>query len=100
MKFSRQYTKLQDRLFTTIRADDYYEEGQIIPIQTPMQSFNARVLLKFMMTFDEIPEAFLQYDTDSPELSAEQIRDLIRDLYHRDPPGDHSGMTIYLLEKV
>jgi len=34
------------------------------------------------------------------ELSAEQIRDEIRMLYHRDAPGDHDDMMIYLLQKM
>jgi len=100
MKFSREYTKLQDRLFTTIRGGSFYNEGQVVDCQTPMRVFRTRVLLKFSMPFREIPEPLLQYDTDSPELSAAQIRDEIRAFYHRDPPGDDCDMTIYLLEKV
>jgi hypothetical protein len=100
MKFSREYTKLQDRVFTTIRFGSFYDEGQVLPCQTPMRAFRAQVLLKFIMPFKEIPERLLQYDTDSPELSAAQIRDEIRALYYRDPPGDDSDMTIYLLERL
>lgn len=101
MRFSREYTKLQDRLFTTIRDHSFYNEGQVIACQSPMQeSFKARVLLKFSIPFKDIPEPLLQYDTDSPELSAAEIRDEIRALYRRAPPDDERDMTIYLLEKV
>ncbi len=100
MKFSRQYTKLQDRLFTTIRNHSFYNEGEIIECRAPVETFRAKVLLKFEMPFKGIPEPLLQYDTDSPELSAEHIRDDIRALYRRDAPHDDQDMTIYLLERV
>lgn len=101
MKFSREYTKLQDRVFTTIRDHSFYNEGQVVPCRSPMQeSFKARVLLKFSMPFKEIPEPLLQYDADSPELTAAQVRDEIRALYRRDAPEDEQDMTIYLLERV
>lgn len=100
MKFSRGYTKLQDRLFTTVRGGSFYNEGQIIECRTPFGIIKARVLLKVPRRFNQIPEAFLQYDTDNPELSAEQIRDDIRALYRKDPPQDQELMMIYLLEQV
>ena len=100
MKFSREYTKLQDRVFTTIRADSFYNEGEVLDCQAPTHSFRARVLLKIGMRFLDIPEAFLQYDTDCPELSAAAIRDEIRSFYRRNPPGDDWIMTIYWLEQV
>ncbi len=100
MKFSRGYTKLQDRLFTTVRGGAFYNEGQIIECRTPFGIIKARVLLKVPRRFNQIPESFLQYDTDSPEASAEQIRDDIRALYRQDPPQDEEVMTIYLLEKL
>lgn len=100
VKFTNQYTKLQDRLFTTIRGHSFYNEGQVIDCQAPLGTFKAKVLLKFEMPFKDIPEPLLQYDTDSPELSAEQIRDEIRSLYRGDAPEDQQDMTIYLLERV
>jgi hypothetical protein len=100
MKFSREYTKLQDRLFTTIRDHSFYNEGQVIDCETPTGAFPARVLLKVAIRFRNIPEALLQYDTDSPGLSAAECREHIRSLYHRDPPGDDYIMTVYLLEKL
>lgn len=65
-----------------------------------MQSFHARILFKFLIPFKDIPERFLQYDTDSPELSAAEIREEIRALYRSDPPTDEMDMTVYLLEKL
>jgi len=101
MKFSREYTKLQDRLFTTIRNHSFYNVGQVIPCRSPMQdSWKARVLLKVPMKFKEIPEDLLRYDTDCPELSGLQIRDEIRAFYRRDAPNDDWEMTIYILEKL
>jgi len=99
MKFSREYMKLQDRVFSTIREGDYYRVGQIVDCRSPEREFEARLLLKLPMRFRDIPEAFLQYDTDSPELSAAECRDEIRSFYHRNPPGDDFIMTIYLLER-
>lgn len=100
MRFSREYTKLQDHVFTTIRFHSFYNEGQIIDCKTPLQIFEARVLVKFSVPFIEIPEGLLRYDTDSPELSGAQIRDEIRTLYGAAAPKDHDDMTIYLLEKL
>lgn len=99
MKFSREYTKLQDRVFSTIRSYSFYNDEQVLECQTPVRTFHARVLLKMTMRFRNIPEAFLQYDTDSPELSAAECRDEIRSFYRRDPPGDDYFMTIYWLER-
>jgi len=100
MKFSREYTKLQDRLFTTIRNHCAYGEGQIIPCETPLRVFKAKVLLKVPIRFRNIPLALLQYDTDNPELSAEEIIDEIRGLYRSDPPDPNDVVTIYLLERL
>jgi len=99
MKFSHEYRKLQDRLFTTIREGDYYREGQIIECHTPMGAIKAKVLLKVQRRFNNIPEALLQYDTDNPELSAKEIIEEIQALYYRNPPGLYTDMTIYLLER-
>jgi hypothetical protein len=100
MKFSREYTKLQDRVFSTIRSYSFYNEGQVLECQTPIRTFRARLLLKTTIRFRDIPEYFLQYDTDNPELLAAECRDEIRSFYRRDPPGDDYFMTIYWLEQV
>lgn len=101
MRFSDMYTKLQDRVFTTIRTGDLYEEGQVIDCRTPVGVIRARVLLKFSIRFGDLPEPFLQYDTDGPGLSAAEIRDKIRGLYRRStPPSDNSDVTVYFLEKL
>ena len=93
MRFSRCYTKLQDRLFTTIRSHSFYNEGDVVECQTPMGTLKARVLLKFSIPFKDLPEDLLRYDTDSPELSAAEIRDEIRSLYRANAPADDSDMT-------
>lgn len=43
MKFSRDYSKLDNPTFTTIRKYPGYMIGQIIPINTPTRKFMARV---------------------------------------------------------
>ena len=100
MKFSREYTKLQDRVFTTVREGDYYRVGQVIDCRPPEREFQARLLLKVQIRFRDIPEAFLQYDTDCPELSAAEIRNKIRSFYRRNAPRDDWIMTIYWLERM
>lgn len=101
MKFSREYSKLNDRVFTTIRGYNSYQEGQIILIRSPTREFRARILLKTPVKFKEIPEELLQYDTDSPGIEAAVIRQKIRELYRQyDPPQDNDVVFIYLLEKV
>jgi hypothetical protein len=101
MRFSRNYTKLQDRIFTTVRDHCAYDEGQVIPCETPMEVFKARVLLKVPRKFKEVPECLLQYDTDNPELSAAEIIEEIRSLYRkREPPSPNDVVTVYLCERL
>ena len=100
MRFSHEYTKLQDRLFTTIRNHCAYDEGQIIPCETPLRVFRAQVLLKVPIRFRDISLPLLRYDTDNPGLSAEEIIDEIRALYRSEPPSPNDVVTVYLLEKV
>ncbi|MHA1409801.1 MAG: hypothetical protein ACTSQY_05785 [Candidatus Odinarchaeia archaeon] len=60
--FSRWYSKLEDKVFTTIRRYDRYEENQIYLIVTPRYSFYARLYLKEKLALKEISTGFLLED--------------------------------------
>lgn len=101
MKFSREYTKLQDQLFTTMRSFDAYAVGQLISCETPIDVFTARLLYKFTVPLDELPLPFLQYDLEMPGKSRELCLEKLRSLYRYSPPPTGSTwMTVYLLERV
>jgi hypothetical protein len=103
MKFSREYTKLQDRIFTTVRLGwPYYVEDSIIVCETPTETFQARVLYGRGLGdgLDDVPFALLRYDTDSPLASREEIIEMILKLYHGRAPSARDVWTLYLLERL
>lgn len=100
MKFSREYTKLQDRLFTTVRAGvPYYFDGQKTVCESPSETFQVTVLIGIIVILDELPLALLRYDTDMPRASREEIIAQICSLYQR-PPNPRGDWSLYLLERM
>jgi len=99
MRFSKDYPKLDERIFSTIRRSNGYEINQVVPISTPTRSFRAKVILKVRMKFNTIPEPFLQYDFGE-KLPDYMIVDRICKLYHSHAPIPQDIMTIYFMEKV
>ena len=101
MKFSEDYSKLQDRLFTTIRAGmPYYAYGQKIVCETPTQTFQATVLYYVVTNLLELPLRLIQYDTDNPVSSREELITWIRGLYRGKAPGPGEPWTLYILERL
>lgn len=101
MRFSREYTKLQDRVFTTIRSGQpRYGAGHEIQCRTPGAFFNAKVLVALVSTLYDLPLELLRYDTDMFTSTRGQIIEMILGLYARGPPNPRGDWTVYLLERM
>lgn len=101
MKFSHDYSKLQDRLFTTIRAGQpRYAPGHEIPCQTPSETFQAMVLEALISNLWDLSIEFLRYDTSMRGASREAIIEFIQGLYSQGPPDPRGNWTVYLLERL
>lgn len=65
MKFSKEYSKLQYPIFTTIRQNKgYYKEGQIISIFTPKQEFKAEIVGIRNLNLTNITKTIAHNDAD------------------------------------
>jgi hypothetical protein len=65
MKFSKEYSKLQYPIFTTIRQNyGYYKVGQTIGIDTPKQSFCAEIVSIRNIQLCHISETIALRDAD------------------------------------
>ena len=105
MKFSQDWAKLNDRVFTTIRlhkTDPKYVPGQEVSVMGPTRRFNARVVFACDWKLGSIPLSFLEYDLEAKP--GERRSDLLNKLSKLygwlDPPEDKDQVTIYLLEKI
>lgn len=102
MKFSQDWRKLDDRLFTTIRlhkSDSKYSIGEDVDVQGPRKRFRATVLYSCDLKLGKVPMEFLEYDLESKP--GERRQDLMNKLGRLygwlDPPDDSDNITIYLL---
>lgn len=65
MKFSKDYTKLQYPIFTTIRQNKgYYQEGQKIRIETPTNNFWAEIVAIRQISLYNITPTIALRDAD------------------------------------
>ena len=65
MKFTKEYSKLKKKSFTTIRKNlGYYQRGQIIEVHTPKQGFIAEIQEIRHITKDDITEELALKDAD------------------------------------
>ncbi len=79
MKFSHEYSKLSKKVFTTIRKNtNFYRIGQICQIQTPEQSFKAKVVGSGLIKKVEINDYLAQEDAD---MKAEKLIALLEKWY-------------------
>jgi hypothetical protein len=100
MKFSHDYSKLQDRLFTTIRAGQpRYSPGHEILCQTPTRTIKAMVIEARITNLPDLSLEFLRYDTDQRSASKKEVIDWILKLY-QSPPDPIGNWTVYLLERL
>ncbi len=100
MRFSRVYPKLQDRVFTTIRAGEpFYHPGMKIVCETPTETFSAEVLFNTVTSLVELPLSLLRYDIGEQLLSRKEITDLYLRFY-RDRPDPAGDWTLYILRRM
>ena len=97
IKFSQDYSKLNDRVFTTIRRYDRYKVGETVSVKTPTKKFYALILHKFKCFAKELHEEFLCYDTDTENL-VEAIK--VLNSFYKKPINDYEKLTILILKKV
>lgn len=65
MRFSKDYSKLDNDRFTTIRRrGTYYISGRIVNVVTPTKKFKAEVLMVESITKEDITEELAQKDAD------------------------------------
>ena len=65
MRFSKDYSKLDKPIFTTIRKNSgYYRCGMILTIKTPTKEFKARITMSETMAKNEITGSLARYDAD------------------------------------
>jgi len=65
VKFSKEYSKLDLPLFTTVRFNrGYYKPNMIVNCETPSKAFRALVIGVRKITTDEISEELAQFDAD------------------------------------
>jgi hypothetical protein len=105
MKFSQDWKKLDDRVFTTIRmhrTDSKFIPGQEVNVVAPTKRMNARVLFACDWKLGNIPMSFLEYDLEAkPGERRQDMLNKLGKLYGwLDPPEDKDNVTIYLLERV
>src|SRR5512136_2370167 len=94
MRFSQDWKKLDDRVFTTIRlhkTDAKYIPGQEVNVLGPTKRVSARVLFAFDYKLGNIPLSFLEYDLEAKP--GERRQDLLNKLSKLygwlDPPADN-----------
>lgn len=65
MKFSKEYSKLKRKAFTTIRRNNgFYKVGQTITIKSPDQTFKAEIFQVDLITKEKISDAVAKFDAD------------------------------------
>lgn len=79
MKFSKEYSKLQYPIFTTIRQNKgYYKIGQKILITTPNNTFEAEIVSIRNIQLHQISETLAFRDADC---TAEDLCTLMKKFY-------------------
>ena len=79
MKFTHEYRKLSEKVFTTIRKNTgFYKNGQAYRIDTPEQKFKAKVTGSIRIFKAEINDFLAQNDAD---MSAEELIALLEKWY-------------------
>lgn len=80
IKFAKNYKKLQDNFFTTIRTPPKnLRTGQTCIIQSPSEEFKAILVRKINILVKDIETSVLTYDTDTE--SREEALVVLREYY-------------------
>ena len=96
MKFSKDYTKLDDRVFTTIRRRDKWEAGETVKVEAPTKNFHAKIIYHCGVMLDDLSTEVLCYDTDTE--TREKALTLLNSFY-RKPLAWNEYLEFYLLRK-
>ena len=94
MKFSKEYSKLNKKRFTTIRKNTRrYKPESIYSIITPKQKFKARVISRLYIKKEDITDFIALYDADC---SRWELIELLEKWYGR----DFNDFVLITLERI
>ena len=104
MNFSRDWKKLNDRMFATIRIDRgdlVFSPDETVEVVSPKKKFRARVLLACNWKLKDLPFSFLEYDLEAkPGETRQALMNRLGKLYKfSEPPKPTDKVTVYFLEK-
>lgn len=105
MQFSKDWEKLNDRFFATIRVhrgELKYSPDEKVEVISPKKKFVAHVLLGADWKLKEVPMGFLVYDLEGkPGESRQDLMNKLGKLYKfSEQPRESDTVTIYFLERV
>ncbi len=105
MQFSKDWEKLDDRFFATIRVhrgELGYSPDEMVQVVSPKRTFVAQVLLGFDSKLKDVPFGFLQYDLEGrPGETRQDLLNKLGKLYRfSEQPREMDTITIYFLERV
>lgn len=105
MQFSKDWGKLNDRFFATIRVhrgDLRYSPDERVEVVSPKRTFVAHVLLGLDAKLKDVPLGFLQYDLEGrPGETRQDLINKLGKLYRfSEQPKESDTITIYFLERV
>ncbi len=105
MKFSRDWDKLDDRLFATIRVDRgdlKFVPDETVEVSSPKKKFKARVLLACQWKLKDIPMSFMEYDLEAETGETRQaLMNKLGKLYKfSERPKQTDVVTIYFMERI
>ena len=79
MKFSKDYSKLDRKAFTTIRKNNgFYKVGQSVQIQTPTRTFRAKTFQIDKISKEKITDVIARFDADC---SKEELVKMLENWY-------------------
>lgn len=96
LKFSHNYSKLNNRSFTTIRRRDKYAVGEKVQVITPSKRFYAKIIEKWKAKLRDIPAGLLLRDTD---MKTRREAESLLNSFYRNPIDEEEFLTIYRLQK-
>ncbi|UCE91747.1 MAG: hypothetical protein JSV90_00925 [Methanobacteriota archaeon] len=106
MHFSRDWRKLDDRMFATIRVhrggDLKFAPDETVAVASPEVKFRARALLACNWKFKGLPFSLLDYDLEAaPGETRRALVNRLGRLYKSsEQPKPEDTVTVYFMEKL
>lgn len=97
MKYSHHYSKLDQKIYTTVRRYKKGNEGDIVNETYPDGSHKAEILLEILRSLDKMETTFLLNDTDCN--TREEAIELINSFYKK-PIDLDEKLFVYILQRV